>query len=213
MSQIDLPSLALILGALARGTTHIDGVTGLAGLAAALTALGAGVEAGGGDIWEMRGTGVGGWREPARVLDPAGRPGALPLLAGLLATHAFTALLAGDSDAGELSLAGLRGPLERVGAHFALRRGDRLPGAITGTPWPLPALHEGLDATTSMALLLAGLNSPGRTGVTMQAGLAPGIELLRRFGAGVELADGQAWIVGYPDLTGTDVPAAALITA
>lgn len=203
MPAIDLSSLALILGAMARGTTGVTGTddTGLDGLAAALGALGADVTKAGPGGWVVRGTGVGGWREPDRVLDLSRRPGAVPLLAGVLAASPFTAVLEGDSGNG---LATLRAPLERLGAGFALRRLDRLPGSVTGTPWPLPARHEGLGPVDGMAVLLAGLNSPGRTGVTDMRDLAAGIGLLRRFGAVVDQMDGTAWITGHPDLTGLD---------
>lgn len=202
MSAIDLPSLALILAALARGGAqmHAHDTSGLDALAHALTALGATVEAGA--AWRVRGRGMGGWCEPDRVLDLGARPGAVPFLAGALAAHDVTAVLAAES----VSLAGLRPALERVGARLTLRRDDLLPGAITGTPWPLPALHEGLGAAEGMGLLLAGLNSPGRTGVTMMAGMEPALHLLRRFGAEVSVAGTQVWVAGYPDLIGPDEP-------
>lgn len=205
MHPIDLPSLALILGALARGTTRIGGTAGLDRLAAALSALGARVTAITEGEWTVQGTGVGGWREPDRVLDLTGRDGAVPLLAGALASHPFSAVLSGDSEAWGLSLAGLRAPLERLGARFMLRRLDRLPGTIAGCEWPLPARHGDVEGAMALALLLAGLNSPGQTGVPAAPDLAAGIDLLRQFGASVEIVDGTAWINGHPDLVGTDV--------
>jgi len=200
MSKIDLSSLALILAALARGGTrlHLTDTAGLDTLGGALTALGATVEAGG--TWLVRGRGVGGWREPDRVLDLDARPGATLLLAGALATHDLTAVLATES----VSLSGLRPALERIGARLSLRRGSLLPGTITGTPWPLPCLHDGLSAEEGMGLLLAGLNSPGRTGVTLLSGMEPGLDLLRRFGAMVSVEAGNVWVKGYPDLMGQD---------
>lgn len=200
MSAIDLPSLALILAALARGGTrlHIGDHSGLAALVGALAALGVTVEEG--EAWFVRGRGMGGWREPDRVLDLGARPGAVPLLAGTLAAHDLTAVLCAES----VALTGLRPALERVGARLTLRRGNRLPGAITGTPWPLPALHEGLGADDGVALLLAGLNSPGRTGVTMLPEMEPALDLLRRFGAVVSVEAETVWVTGYPDLRGPD---------
>lgn len=200
MSSIDLPSLALILAALARGGArlHLTDTSGLDALGGALTALGATVEAG--ETWLVRGRGLGGWREPDRVLELDMRPGAALLLAGALAPHDVTAVLAAES----VALTGLRRALERVGARLCLRRGDLLPGTITGTPWPLPALHEGLGTVEGMALLLAGLNSPGRTGVTLLADMEPGLDLLRRFGAVVTVDARTVWVTGYPDLLGPD---------
>ncbi|AUN30790.1 hypothetical protein [Niveispirillum cyanobacteriorum] len=202
MSAIDLPSLALILAALARGGTHVHvrDAHGLAALMPALTALGATVAAG--ETWRVQGRGMGGWCEPDRVLDLTARPGAVPLLTGALAAHDVTAVLAAES----VSLTGLRPALERVGARLTVRRGDLLPGTITGTPWPIPALHEGLGPSKGMGLLLAGLNSPGRTGVTMLPDMEPALDLLRRFGAGVSVEDGNIWVKGYPDLLGPSDP-------
>ena len=207
MSPIDLPSLALILAAAARGATHVAG-TGLpdrAQLAVVLAALGARLDADGQGGWNVRGTGTGGWREPGRVLELGRAPGAVPLLAGMLAVQPFTSVLATDSGNASLSLAALRGPLERVGARLVLGRLDRLPGTVTGTVCPLPARHDGLGPVEGLSVLLAGLNSPGRTGVDDVPGLAPGLDMLRRFGVQVQVVDGTAWVTGYPDLAGADV--------
>ncbi|MBP7334526.1 MAG: 3-phosphoshikimate 1-carboxyvinyltransferase, partial [Niveispirillum sp.] len=206
MAQTDLSSLALILAAAARGTTRLSGGKGDGArqLATALTALGARLDDDGQGCWTVRGTGTGGWREPGRVLELGLVPGAAALLAGMLATLPFPCVLAADSGQAPLSLAALRAPLERVGARLVLGRGDQLPGSITGAAWPLPAHHAGLDGAAALPILLAGLNSPGRTGVDALPELEPALTLLRRFGAGVETADGVTWVTGYPDLTGTD---------
>ncbi|MFY8092197.1 MAG: hypothetical protein ACOVN0_01825 [Niveispirillum sp.] len=205
MTQIDLSPLTLILAATARGTTRLAGMggAGIVQLATALTALGAWLEGDGQGNWTVRGTGVGGWREPGRVLELGQIPDAVPLLAGMLATLPFTSVLATDSGDGAQVLTDLRVPLERVGARLVLGRGDRLPGSITGTAWPLPAHHTGLEGKAALSLLLAGLNSPGRTGIDARPALDPALDLLRRFGAGAETLDGITWVTGYPDLTGT----------
>lgn len=209
MARIDLSPLAMILAATARGTTRLRGVGGKGAvqLAAALTALGARLDGDGQGNWSVRGTGTGGWREPGRVLELGLVPDAVPMLAGMLATLPFTSVLAADSGEDGISLTTLRGPLTRVGARLVLGRGDRLPGSITGTAWPLPAHHPGLADSACLALLLAGLNSPGRTGVDCLPDLEPALDLLRRFGAQVTCLDGVTWVTGYPDLTGTDLTA------
>ena len=203
MPRIDLPSLAMILAAQAAAATRIavaDRVD-LTDLATALTALGAAVVPTTTGEWRIQGTGVGGWREPDRVLDLSGRPGAAPLLAGTLAVCDFTSVLAGDSG---LTPALCRA-LEQLGARLHLRRGGLLPGAVTGTPWPLPALHQQLTAVEAAAMLLAGLNSPGRTGVAMMVDLEPAIDLMRRFGAHLRVQDNVTWVTGFADLTGADI--------
>lgn len=219
---VDLPALALILASLARGTSRIGGVAdigGLSGLAGALRALGAGIAADGGDGWIVRGRGVGGWAEPARVLELGARPEAAALLAGALSTHPFHAVLAADSGDAPVGLTGIRLALTRIGAEIRLRRLDRLPGAIAGAVWPLPALHDmaGADAADAVGLLLAGLNIPGRTAVRVAASavLDPALDLLRHFGAAVTVdrADGQvvAAVTGHADLTARDLALALAI--
>ncbi|OYQ35928.1 hypothetical protein CHU95_06620 [Niveispirillum lacus] len=208
MAQINLPYLALILAAAARGTTHLTGIggAGVLPLVTALTALGARLEEGAvAGRWTVCGTGVGGWREPGCVLELGPAPGAVPLLAGMLATLPLLCVLSADSEEGRTSLRPLRAALERVGAGFMLGGGDRLPGCLIGTGWPLPAHHGDVSGAAALALLLAGLNSPGRTGVDAHPDLDRALDLLRRFGAEIQTVNGVAWITGYPDLVGTEV--------
>lgn len=206
MALVDLSSLALILGAMARGPTRLPIVPGLgqAQLVRALMALGATIRDDGAGFWQVYGTGVGGWREPDRVLELGQIIGAVPLLAGALTTFPATFVLAADSTDGPVSVGTLRDSLERIGARLALSRGDHLPGALIGTSWPLPGCHDDLSPPDAAAILLAGLNTPGRTGVPA-SGLVGVIDLLHRFGAVTEVADGHVWVTGHPDLMGADL--------
>src|SRR5690242_17945221 len=90
---------ALMFGALALGETRIEGLlTGEDVLAtgAALRALGAEVERRDDGTWRVQGVGVGGFSEPADVLDMGNSGTSARLMTGLLASHAFTSFVTGD---------------------------------------------------------------------------------------------------------------------
>src|SRR3712207_1993963 len=81
---------ALIFGALAVGTTRIEGLLegeDVLRTAAAMRALGAEVERTGPGAWRVAGRGIGALVEPADVLDMGNSGTAARLLAGLLAGH------------------------------------------------------------------------------------------------------------------------------
>src|SRR5580704_3338314 len=91
---------ALMLGALAVGRTEISGL--LEGedvlcTAAAMRAMGAGVERLSDGCWRVDGVGVGGLAEPGDVLDLGNSGTAARLLLGVLATHPFTSFVTGDA--------------------------------------------------------------------------------------------------------------------
>ena len=113
---------SLLIGALAVGETVIEGL--LEGedvlcTAAALRALGAGVERGEDGVWRVQGVGLGGLREPPGVLDMGNSGTAARLLMGVLASHPLTAFLTGDAVA--LPPADGAGP----GAAGTIRRANR----------------------------------------------------------------------------------------
>ncbi|MGH7092421.1 MAG: 3-phosphoshikimate 1-carboxyvinyltransferase, partial [Stellaceae bacterium] len=91
---------ALMLGALAVGRTEIDGLLegeDVLATAAALRALGAGVERLGERRWRVDGVGIGGFVEPDDLLDLGNSGTAARLLLGILATHDLTAFVTGDA--------------------------------------------------------------------------------------------------------------------
>src|SRR5215467_8735947 len=132
---------ALLLGALAIGRTEISGL--LEGedvlcTAAAMRAMGAGVERLGEGRWRVDGVGIGGLAEPADVLDVGHSGTAARLLLGLLATHPFTSFVTGDASLRTRPMRRVTDPLSRFGAKFASREGGRLPLAVTGAADPVP---------------------------------------------------------------------------
>src|SRR5580698_4699456 len=91
---------SLMLGALAVGRTEISGL--LEGedvlcTAAAMGAMGAGIERLGDGRWRVDGVGIGGLAEPEDVLDLGNSGTAARLLLGVLATHPFISFVTGDA--------------------------------------------------------------------------------------------------------------------
>jgi 3-phosphoshikimate 1-carboxyvinyltransferase len=163
---------ALIFGALAVGESTVSGLLegeDVLRTAAALRALGAEVTTGGGPqaVYRIRGVGVGGLGEPDDVLDMGNSGTGARLLMGLVASHPIVSFFTGDASLRRRPMARVAEPLERIGARFVARQGIRLPLAVVGTPEPLPIEYRlpVASAQVKSAVLLAGLNAPGRTTV------------------------------------------------
>jgi 3-phosphoshikimate 1-carboxyvinyltransferase len=206
---------ALMFGALALGETRITGLlTGedVLRTAAAMRALGAGVERKPDGTWLVCGRGVGGLAEPADVLDMGNSGTAARLLCGVLAAHPVFAVMTGDASLRRRPMRRVIEPLSGIGARFAAREGARLPLAIEGARdaislnyrVPVPS------AQVKSAVLLAGLNARGTTCVEEPEATRDHSEnMLRHFGAAVEVeAAGAGRIIrlrGQPDLRAADV--------
>jgi 3-phosphoshikimate 1-carboxyvinyltransferase len=206
---------ALMFGGLASGETRIAGLLegdDVHATAAALRALGVGIDRQADDVWVVRGVGVGNLAEPSQVLDMGNSGTAARLLLGLLATHDFTSFMTGDASLVKRPMARVTGPLARMGAVFTTR-GGRLPVATVGAARPLAITYR-MDvpsAQVKSAVLLAGLNIPGRTTVIEAVPTRDHTErMLRQFGAVVTvetLEDGATAITidGKPNLVGVPV--------
>ncbi|WP_119677337.1 3-phosphoshikimate 1-carboxyvinyltransferase [Indioceanicola profundi] len=190
---------ALMFGALSLGETRIDGLLegeDVLRTADALRALGAEIERLGHGAWRTVGRGVGGLAEPSQVLDMGNSGTAARLLMGLLSTHPFTSFMTGDASLTKRPMARVTTPLERMGASFVLRSKGRLPAAILGTNQPVPIEYRlpVASAQVKSAILLAGLNTPGRTTVIEAEPTRDHSErMLRHFGVEVvteQLSDG-----------------------
>lgn len=215
---------SLLIGALAVGETVIEGL--LEGedvlcTAAALRALGAGVERGDDGRWRVQGVGIGGLREPSGVLDMGNSGTAARLLMGVLASHPLTAFVTGDASLCRRPMARVQIPLEQFGARIVAREGGRMPLAITGSGEPMPISYRlpVASAQVKSAVLLAGLNTPGKTtAIETQPTRDHTERMLRHFGAEVETteeADGAlaVTVTGQPELTGRDIHVPADISS
>ncbi|WP_428248783.1 3-phosphoshikimate 1-carboxyvinyltransferase [Ferrovibrio sp.] len=202
---------ALIFGALAVGETEVTGLLegeDVLRTAAAMRAMGAEVERLGEGHWRVRGVGVGGFAEPADVLDMGNAGTGARLVMGLVASQPFTAVFTGDASLRRRPMGRVVEPLSRIGAQFVGRSGGRLPLAVIGATHPLPIEYElpVASAQVKSAVLLAGLNAPGITRVIEREATRDHTEnLLRHFGAEVMVETTKEGgriisLVGQPEL-------------
>ena len=200
---------SLILGALAEGETRVTGLLegeDVLDTARAMRAFGAGVEREDG-TWVVRGVGVGGFREPADVIDCGNAGTGVRLIMGSMATSPITATFTGDASLRGRPMGRVTDPLSLFGAQAFGREGGRLPMTVVGARSPRPVRYAlpVPSAQVKSAILLAGLNAPGETTVVEREATRDHTErMLRGFGAEVrveETAEGRAiTLTGCPTL-------------
>ena len=202
---------ALILGALANGTSRLRGLShgdDVQSTAACLRALGVEVEDG-----VVAGRGVGGLRAPGAPLDCGNSGTTMRLLAGVLAAQEFASELTGDASLRSRPMDRVVEPLAMMGAHASwppLRVGGRAP--LSGIEYRLPTA----SAQVKSALLLAGLFAEGTTEIVEPVATRDHTErMLRAMGApltptnqGVRLSRAQALAPITMDIPG-DLSAAS----
>ncbi len=203
---------ALMIGGLAIGETAIHGLLegeDVLRTAAAMRAMGAEVARGADGVWRVRGRGIGGLVEPAEVLDMGNAGTGTRLLMGVVATHPFVTFFTGDASLRGRPMARVTRPLERMGARFVTREGGRLPAAVIGTAEPLPIEYTlpVASAQVKSAILLAGLNTRGRTTVIEPEPTRDHTELmLRHFGVEIAVepsaAGDRVTVTGQPEIAG-----------
>jgi len=159
---------ALIFGAMAVGETKISGLLegqDVLDTAQAMRAFGAEVVQHDAGAWSVHGVGVGGFREPADVIDCGNSGTGVRLIMGCMATHAITATFTGDASLRKRPMGRVTEPLALFGAQAFGRQGGRLPMTVVGAADPVPVRYvlPVASAQVKSAVLLAGLNAPGQT--------------------------------------------------
>lgn len=206
---------ALMIGASAVGETRIEGLLeaeDVLNTASALRALGAGVRKDGA-AWVVTGTGVGGFSSPDNVLDLGNSGTSARLLLGLMATQDLTATVTGDASLRRRPMERVTVPLAMMGAAFEARDGGRMPLTVRGTGEPIPMTYEVPvpSAQVKSSILLAALNTPGRTTVIERKPTRDHTEnMLRAFGADISVKETETGgreiaVVGHAELTASDV--------
>ncbi len=201
---------ALILGALAVGETRITGLLegqDVLDTAKAMRAFGAEVIQHGPGAWSVHGVGVGGFAEPADVIDCGNSGTGVRLIMGAMATTPITATFTGDASLRKRPMGRVTDPLALFGARAFGRQGGRLPMTVIGAADPVPVRYATpvASAQVKSAVLLAGLNAPGQTVVIEREPTRDHSErMLRGFGAAVAVEatpDGHAiTLTGQPEL-------------
>lgn len=210
---------ALMFGALTIGETIISGLLegeDVIHTADAMRALGAKIEKGKDGLWRTHGVGIGGLREPDTALEMGNSGTSTRLLIGLVAGHNITATFTGDASLHKRPMQRVMTPLEMMGATFQSREGGRLPLTVRGSnsllniEYRLPVA----SAQVKSAILLAGLNTAGRTTVIEEKPTRDHTEnMLNAFGVEVtteELEDGAlaVSVIGHQTMQpcAVDVP-------
>jgi 3-phosphoshikimate 1-carboxyvinyltransferase len=183
---------ALIFGALTVGETRISGLLegeDVLNTGEAMRALGAVVERTGEGAWRVHGVGVGGFRQPAGVLDFGNSGTGCRLVMGAVAGCPITATFDGDASLRKRPMQRIVDPVVQIGARVvSASEGGRLPLTLAGARDPIPIVYHTPvpSAQIKSAVLLAGLAAPGETTVIESEASRDHTErLLTHFGAAV----------------------------
>jgi len=206
---------SIMFGGIASGETTVHGLLegeDVLSTVAALRQLGAVIKREG-DIWRIRGTGLGGLTEPADILNMGNSGTSARLLIGLLGAQPFTSFFTGDASLRKRPMARVITPLEQMGATFMSRGGGRLPLGVCGAQTPNPITYRlpVASAQVKSAVLLAGLGAAGVTTVIEAIPTRDHSErMLRAFGATLvveKTEDGADAIsvTGLPSLHGIEI--------
>lgn len=205
---------ALIFGALATGTTRIRGLLeseDVVNTARAVSALGAPAEKRG-DVWEVRGRGPGGLRQPTEPLDFGNSGTGARLMMGVIAGHPITVQMTGDASLSRRPMRRVLAPLMQMGLEVIETGREMLPLTLRGTSELIPIVYPlpVPSAQVKSAVLLAGLHAAGETTVIEHEATRDHTErMLRHFGANVRIMDkegGRAITIrGDAELSGRDI--------
>jgi 3-phosphoshikimate 1-carboxyvinyltransferase len=201
---------ALMLGAIAEGTTQIEGILESEDCLATLSALqrlGVVVRRPGPGRVAVDGVGLTGLRAPHVPLDMGNAGTAMRLFMGLLAPQAFDSVLIGDRSLMQRPMERAAGPLRAMGARIDTNEGRppvrigggaRLRGQRLATEVP--------SAQVKSALLLAALYADAPTTVIEPTLTRDHTErMLRSFGCELTSRDGRTTLQPPPRLRATRI--------
>lgn len=161
---------AIMFGALARGTTEIDGL--LLGEDCLSTIdcfrkMQIGIEILSSNKVKIHGKGLYGLKAPASALNTGNSGTTLRLLLGVLSGQSFSSTVTRSETAQKKPVGKVVGPLRQMGANITGRNDGNLcplvisPSQLQGITYDLPAI----DAHVKSPLLIAGLYAEGETTV------------------------------------------------
>ena len=183
---------ALLLGALAKGVTEIEGLLegeDVLNTAKAMRGFGATVDQLGEGRWRVEGQ--GGFSEPSDVIDCGNAGTGVRLIMGAAAGFDLSATFTGDASLRGRPMGRVLTPLGLMGARWMGRSGGRLPltlkgGHLKSITYRLPMA----SAQVKSAVLLAGLHAEGGVEVQEPEPTRDHTErMLRAFGVTVDVTD------------------------
>lgn len=202
---------AIMLGALAHGTTRISGfLEGEDALAtvAAFRAMGVAIDGPENGNVTIQGVGLNGLQAPSAPLDLGNAGTGMRLLAGIVAAQTFDSELTGDASLCSRPMGRVIAPLEAMGAQISAQEGGRPPLRIHGAQ-QLRGIHYELpmaSAQVKSCVLLAGMYAAGETSVTEPAPTRDHTErMLRGFGYPVRVDGNSIALRGGGQLNGCDI--------
>jgi 3-phosphoshikimate 1-carboxyvinyltransferase len=181
---------AFILGLLSVGRTEIEGLLegeDVLHTGDACRALGARIARTAEGRWSVDGVGIGALVGPRETLDFGNAGTGTRLMMGVVGGHGIIAEFDGDASLRKRPMRRVLDPLCLMGAQvLAQGDGGRCPVRLKGSAEPVPIEYrtEVASAQIKSAVLLAGLNSPGRTTlIEPQASRDHTEKMLAHFGA------------------------------
>ncbi|AFY72550.1 3-phosphoshikimate 1-carboxyvinyltransferase [Synechococcus sp. PCC 7502] len=203
---------ALMLGALASGTTTIRGL--LLGedprsTAKCFQAMGAEISELNSDLVTVQGIGLGNLQEPLDILDAGNSGTTLRLMLGVLASHEqrFFAVT-GDKSLRSRPMLRVVKPLREMGAEiWGREQGGKAPLAISGRNLqPIHYQSPIASAQVKSCILLAGLMIDGETIVAEPERSRDHSErMLSAFGAKIKVDGNTVYLQGRSQLQGQEV--------
>jgi len=206
---------ALMFASMAIGESAITGLLeaeDVINTAKAMAALGAQVERYNDGTWKVRGVGIGGFREPQDIIDFGNSGTGVRLCAGLVATTPIKVGFTGDDSLRSRPMKRIVDPLKLFGTKIDTLEGDLLPMRIIGAQDAVPVEYRlpVASAQVKSAVLLAGLNAPGKTTVIEPEATRDHTEkMLKAFGAKLSIDENNQertiTVEGQHELTACDI--------
>lgn len=202
---------SLIMGTLAIGQSRISGLLegeDVLDTARAMEAMGADISRAENGDWLVHGVGIGGLCEPKAPLDMGNSGTGARLIMGLVSTYPHNISFIGDASLSARPMKRVTDPLEKFGAEFQGDTGMTLPITVVGISDPMPIEYEVpvASAQVKSAILLAALNTPGKTTVIEPTPTRDHTErMFEHFGVDIEVRESTITVTGQPELTARDM--------
>ena len=202
---------ALILGAMAKGTTTIESLLegdDILSTAGAMRAFGAKIKHTGVGSWTVQGRKT--WKAvPESDIDCGNAGTGVRLIMGAAAGYKTEARFTGDASLSSRPMARIIDPISEMGAEFKATNGDRLPVTLKSSGRLTPFEYETPKASAQIksAIMLAAVNTQGRTVVIEKPSRDHTENMLRAFGCPVKVeatGDGRNRIIIERDLNNPD---------